>query len=75
MSNPIDGEERECPGIQGGVRCNGKVIFGTYTLTYGDDIAFVDDVTERGPINKKSERKPAWHCNACGHYFLERAEQ
>jgi hypothetical protein len=51
--------------------CNGTAVYGTYLLTEGDDTAFVDDETGRGPINR-SEHKSAWHCGTCGHYWIEK---
>ena len=70
MSHPLDGTRRECPGYG----CPGTAIFGTYTLVEGDTSVFMDNASERGPINR-SEVKPAWLCNTCGHYFFEKASK
>src|SRR5438093_376137 len=66
---PSHGAMMQCPR-QG---CGGIATFGTYTFVEGDDSAFVDDETDRGPINRPKTQE-VWHCPACGGYFSNKSK-
>ena len=70
MSKPAHGATMACPRKS----CAGTATFGVHMVTQGPDVAFVDDDTNRGPINE-AEPKEVWHCPSCGNYFYDKPTQ
>ena len=71
MDSPQYGATMNCP--RKGSGCPGTATFGSHTFAEGDDCAFVDDATGRGPINPM-ETKDVWHCPSCGRYFWNKSK-